>query len=75
MSAGLVRRIEKLEEAAARERASKGRWRVVWIDPVSGDRIDSGQEGGATVTLPYNCSEERQDTSERPIRCGLNSNH
>jgi hypothetical protein len=51
MSAGLVRRIEKLEEEAAREKASKVRWGVVWVDPVSGERVDavSGErivEGG-----------------------------
>jgi|HubBroStandDraft_1064217.scaffolds.fasta_scaffold207090_2 hypothetical protein len=31
MSAGLVRRIEKLEEEAARESASKIQWSVVWV--------------------------------------------
>jgi hypothetical protein len=44
MSSVLIRRIEKLEEAAERERASKVTWRVIWIDPESGRRVINGGE-------------------------------
>lgn len=45
MSARLVRRIEKLEVAVERERAGTIRWRLFWISPVTGDRIDCMSEG------------------------------
>jgi hypothetical protein len=48
MSARLMRRIEKLEEEAARERASNVRWSVTWIDAVSEERtVDGGVSQGS----------------------------
>jgi hypothetical protein len=48
MSTGLMRRIEKLEEEAAAERASRKVWRIVWINPETGERtVDGeGEDGG-----------------------------
>lgn len=46
MSSGLVRRIEELEEKAEAERASKKRWRIVWINPETGERTIDGEEDG-----------------------------
>jgi hypothetical protein len=36
MSSELLKRIERLEEELARERASKRVWNVGWIDPETG---------------------------------------
>jgi hypothetical protein len=45
MRSGLLKRIERLEEELARERASRTTWKLVWIDEagkseeaVEGDR-------------------------------------
>jgi hypothetical protein len=70
MSAGLARRIEKLEEEAAREKASKGRWGVVWVtetgervDAVSGERIADGGEGGSQPRRPHRLSEPNRPSA------------
>jgi len=41
MSKSLTARIEKLEGAVARESVSQRRWRVVWIDPETGECEDA----------------------------------
>jgi len=51
MSKSLIARIEKLEEPVARERASQRPWRVVWIDPETGEREDEDAEGTAPLEI------------------------
>jgi hypothetical protein len=40
MSAGMVRRLMKLEEDRAEDLARKVKWRVVWVDPETGEMTD-----------------------------------
>jgi hypothetical protein len=40
MSAGMVRRLLKLEQDRAEELASRVKLRVCWVDPVTGERTD-----------------------------------
>jgi hypothetical protein len=44
MSTSLLRRLEELEEERARELASRVKWQLVWIDPVTGERTDSTEK-------------------------------
>jgi hypothetical protein len=47
MSSDLVRRLEILEEELARERASKRKWNIVYIEEPG--------EGGGTVEADRSC--------------------
>jgi len=44
MNGSIVRRIEELEEELARDRASRIRYRLVWVDPETGERTDADGE-------------------------------
>jgi hypothetical protein len=47
MSSGLVKRVERLEEELARERASRTKWNLVWIEEKGkgGEAVEGDRSG------------------------------